>query len=465
MTNLTLITNAEISTFLGDMGPGIDVPVGSQSGPSVMFSNWSPITFDIMAAGMTLEKLAPYSYLMMNNVGNMRLVAKSSSLISDLTLTDYAVYATFHETKQPFMQGSLQFPGPVSVVGTMVATIDQSSGPLNVTGPVTATIDQSSGPLDITGPVTIPNGVDVSNFPATFNVTTASGDTVTIAGTINIASNQTVGISGVATVEFNGTQDVNLSASDITLDTNIANVKLATNALVPLTLAATTTVANLASGTAVSLNLGPYIPAGYFDAMIVMFHSSGGYVYSQASLALNYVETATNTYITQQGVINLDTTASMGTGLQKVAWDFPAPSIGNGCYVALINNTGTTIASDTITVDVYLVKSTINVGNSSSSPANVLQPATAYNPVTNGSIATGGTSQVMVGSNANRKFLQIWNTSSTDILWVQMGQASGVNSGFPIGPGFMFQFPNPQPSNDIYIYGATTGDTYAYSEG
>ena len=416
MTNLTLITDAEISMFLGDMGPGIDVPVGSQSGPSVMFSNWSPITFDVMAAGMTLEKLSPYSYLMMNNVGNMRLVANSGSLISDLTLTDYAVYATFHETKQPFMQGSLQFPGPVSVVGTMVATIDQSSGPLNVTGPVTATIDTSGGPVETAG--TITNAIDVTSI----------------------------------------TQDVNTQS-------NITNVKLATNALVPLTLAATTTVANLASGTAVSLNLGPYIPAGYFDAMIVMFHSSGGYVYSQASLALNYVETATNSYITQQGVVTLDTIASMVTGLQRVAWDFPAPSIGNGCYVALINNTGTTIASDTITVDVYLVKATINVGNPSGSPANVLEPATAYNPVTNGSITTGGTSQVMVGSNANRKFLQIWNTSSTDILWVQMGQASGVNSGFPIGPGFMFQFPNPQPSNEIYIYGATSGDTYAYSEG
>ena len=244
MTNLTLITNAEISAFLGDMGPGIDVPVGSQSGPSVMFSNWSPITFDVMAAGMTLEKLSPYSYLMMNNVGNMRLVANSGSLISDLTLTDYAVYATFHETKQPFMQGSLQFPGPVSVVGTMVATIDQSSGPLNVTGPVTATIDQSSGPLDITGPVT-----------ATIDT---SGGPVETAGTITNA----IDVTSI-------TQDVNTQS-------NITNVKLTTNALVPLTLAATTTVANLASGTAVSLNLGPYIPAGYFDAMIVMFHSSGG---------------------------------------------------------------------------------------------------------------------------------------------------------------------------------------------
>ena len=87
MTNLTLITDGEIGSFLGDMGPGIDVPVGSQSGPSVMFSNWSPITF---------------------------------------------------------------------------------------------------------------------------NVTTASGDTVTIAGTINIASNQTVGISGVATVEFNGPQTIEI---------------------------------------------------------------------------------------------------------------------------------------------------------------------------------------------------------------------------------------------------------------
>ena len=332
---------------------------------------------------------------------------------------------------------------------------------VNVDG--TVVIDSSS-PINVTGPVTVPDGVDVSNFPATFNVTTASGDTVTIAGTINIASDQLVGISGVATVEFNGTQNINLSASDITLDTNITNVKLATNALVPQTLSVPTTVSNLANGSGVSLNLGGYIPAGYFDAMIVMFHSSGGYVYSQANLALNYVELATNSYITQEGIITLDTTAS-STGLQKVTWEFPAPAMGNGCYVAVINNTGTTIASDTITVDVYLVKATINVGNSSSSPANVLEPATAYNPVTNGSITTGGTSQVMVGSNANRKFLQIWNTSSTDILWVQMGQASGVNSGFPIGPGFMFQFPNPQPSNDIYIYGATTGDTYAYSEG
>jgi hypothetical protein len=353
----------------------------------------------------------------------------------------------------------VEFPAAQAV------TIDTSGGAVDVAVSGDVTIATSTTePLDITGPVTIPNGVLVNNFPTVQNISTASGDTVTIAGTVDISGTPSVDISGVATVEFNGTQNINLSASDITLDTNITNVKLATNALVPQTLSVPTTVSNLANGSGVSLNLGGYIPAGYFDAMIVMFHSSGGYVYSQANLALNYVELATNSYITQEGIITLDTTAS-STGLQKVTWEFPAPAMGNGCYVAVINNTGTTIASDTITVDVYLVKATINVGNSSSSPANVLEPATAYNPVTNGSITTGGTSQVMVGSNANRKFLQIWNTSSTDILWVQMGQASGVNSGFPIGPGFMFQFPNPQPSNEIYIYGATSGDTYAYSEG
>lgn len=331
---------------------------------------------------------------------------------------------------------------------------------VNVDG--TVVIDSSS-PINVTGPVTVPDGVDVSNFPATFNVTTASGDTVTIAGTINIASDQLVGISGVATVEFNGTQDVNLSASDITLDTNIANVKLATNDLIESNLASIA-ISSLGSGDSFTASGVLSWPLGYYSVVSINVNCANANTYE---VALN-MNASFGNGITENNYTNSSESPLWNVSQSGIQffdrWEFPGVPLNRSDVI--IKNTGTSsVASDTVYIQIVLQPANMIIGNPGTNPANVLQPATAYNPVTNGSIATGGTSQVMVGSNANRKFLQIWNTSSTDILWVQMGQASGVNSGFPIGPGFMFQFPNPQPSNEIYIYGATTGDTYAYSEG
>ena len=273
----------------------------------------------------------------------------------------------------------------------------------------------------------------------------------------------TVGINGVATVKFNGPQDVNLSASDITLDTQIANVKLATNDLIESNLASIA-ISSLGSGDSFTATGVLSWPLGYYSVVSINANCANANTYE---VALN-MNASFGPGITENNYTNSSESPLWNVSQSGVQffdrWEFPGVPLNRSDVI--IKNTGTSaVASDTVYIQIVLQPANMIIGNPGTNPANVLQPATAYNPVTNGSIATGGTSQVMVGSNANRKFLQIWNTSSTDILWVQMGQASGVNSGFPIGPGFMFQFPNPQPSNEIYIYGATTGDTYAYSEG
>ena len=482
MKNITVLTDSDITTFLGNMSPGINQPVGSYSGPSVMFSNWSPITFQIQAVGMTLEILSPYSWIMMNYLPDMRLVANADSLISDLALTDYAVYATFHDTQQTFAQGSLQFPGPVTIAGTI--QIDQSSGPLNITGPVTipngvevsnfpatfnvttasgdtvtiagtiniasnqtvgisgvatvefngtqqvefpssqsVTIDTSGGavdvsvsgdvtlnqsstsPINISGPVTIPDGVAVSNFPATFNVTTASGDTVTIAGTINIASNQTVGISGVATVEFNGTQQVEFpSAQSVSVteivdtNTNVLNLKLSTNSLVEYAVGYSQTF-TLAAGaeTQLTVNTGGIIgTTGLYDGVIVFMSSAqsqvpnyklqGEFWYSSPTGS-----SSTNIVSPFQGP---DTLNGNTEGMFQIL--FTQPVLGNNLGLIIQNDGGGSI-TDTVTIDVYFIKSTMTVNNQTDYPVNnQAVPATLAAISVSGNISTTNGDSVTV---------------------------------------------------------------------
>lgn len=371
-----------------------------------------------------------------------------------------------------------------------------------------ATIPSASGetfyitPLKQTQSLSINLPIQVSiaylaSAPASFSQTsqlpvytlnaavTVNSGTVAIDGTVELAPGTTVD----ATIDTSGgSVDVNVTGGDMNIgslgsitetvnaDTNVTNVKLSTNAMVYWG-KQTVTVSNLASGS--YQNIGDIInlsATGFYDGFLVLLSSTQGLNdYSTASVGgpsggaspilFNNMEGLSSYLFNTIPVTSSPIQYAGGAGQGYQFYTLEEASIFSDISLSIYNTSSSTIASDTVTVSVYVIRANVSVQNSSNNPANVLQPATAYNPVTNGSITTGGTSQLMVGSNANRKFLTIWNTSPSDILWIQLGQNAGVNAGFPIGPGFAEKFDLPEPSNAIYIYGATTGDTYAYMEG
>lgn len=83
-----------------------------------------------------------------------------------------------------------------------------------------------------------------------------------------------------------------------------------------------------------------------------------------------------------------------------------------------------------------------------------------------GTIATGGTSQQVIGASAqqSRQVLLIQNNSA-ESLWVNFGVAAGTANGsyqlLANGVGVLsFSLPGAVPQNSVNIYGATTGDVF-----
>lgn len=85
-------------------------------------------------------------------------------------------------------------------------------------------------------------------------------------------------------------------------------------------------------------------------------------------------------------------------------------------------------------------------------------------PITNGTIATGGTAQTVAAERFGRKYLEIQNTSTGD-LWLRWNAVAGVNAGYRIPAGGSWNNPSQWcPDGFISIFGATTGQTFAFGE-
>lgn len=394
---------------------------------------------------------------------NSQIVNATSNLTYKQTGVDTPSVKYTNASIYPLEIANTNYGVPIDVLPPMCAVI--SSNPINFT----LTLDVSVGSNIPAEALTQSVSVTYIDAKVPYQIIPLSnlnvGSVTNISGNVDVSGSEIAVTSmPVTTVDFNGAQDVNLAASDITLDTQVSNVKLATNSLVPFCLSATTTVDNLANGDSIALNTGPYIPAGYYVGIFAAFHSSGGYVYSQATLALNYVNTTTNSFVTTAGQSTVNTGGSTTSGLQTGFSDFGVPTIGNGVYVGLINNTGATIASDTITLDVYFVQASVSIDNPSTNPVNAVAPPNDMQDAS-GSIAAGGTAQTVLDSNASRRFLSIVNPGNAngDTLWVNFGSDASAGAGsYPLGPGIGLFFPQGQfvPSSSVSLYAATTGDTF-----
>jgi hypothetical protein len=84
--------------------------------------------------------------------------------------------------------------------------------------------------------------------------------------------------------------------------------------------------------------------------------------------------------------------------------------------------------------------------------------------ITNSTIAVGGTSQVAAIANPLRNYIEIQNTSDTD-MWINFSNAAGTNVGFKLVAGAAYTTPaNTTDTRTLNVFCTVTGKTYAIAE-
>lgn len=155
-----------------------------------------------------------------------------------------------------------------------------------------------------------------------------------------------------------------------------------------------------------------------------------------------------------QGV-NLRFTAQ-STGAFVVPMEFMnfpvAPAVWSVNGLPLVNANGAILVSDTI-----LEGAVVN---------GILQTAVNGNLTyadASGTITVGGTAQTISTANANRKAMQLQNTSA-GALYYNFGAAAGNGTGFMLAAngGYYESAPGLATNQSISLWGATTGQTFTF---
>ena len=424
------------------------------------------------------------------NAGDQLVVIRNLGINSalDVTVTSGTVNADIQGDVTATIDTS---GGPVAISGDVTATIDTSGGPVAISGDVTATIaagqsiavDSVSGTVAVDAasagglPVTTGSGglsVDVANI---VDIQAASGVTIPISGDVT-ATIDTSG--GPVEVAVSGSVNVgSVGSITETVDTHslIQNLELNTNELVLLGWGGIP-VSNLAPNAGISPGTdrgnSQMTPAqfGLYDGIVVIWSSEGGYSYGNPTGPTPFITppAVPGSYPSQfagsqsypiSGYQNVITQFTTNPGIWAILFDSPVAM--NVFGFALYNTGATTISSDTVWVYYYGIRAQTQVNNPQTAPVNAAAPPNDMQDAS-GSISSGGTSQQVLGSDANRRYLLIVNaTSNSDTLWVNFGSAASAGSGsIPLAPGFALEYPAGQyvPSNSVNLYAATTGDAY-----
>lgn len=255
-----------------------------------------------------------------------------------------------------------------------------------------------------------------------------SGGTVdaTIAGTptIQFAAGSTVSISNNSlnvtptpgsTVEVANTIDANLTGASVTIDTNSVNSVFPSNSLISFG-SKTITVTNLANGQ-IAYSDDNFGDMGIYDGMMVTIQSHGGFEYAidQRGLFVIALNSSYEYALAGNPRINAMTYNGVAsTGISQTFFD--QPYYFNDPTFYLINNTGNTIASDTIDIFIYCVKAQI------SNPIN--------NPVNTqgvqGSPTASGYTNLDSGNSWNVTFPALANTTITSLTVSGQWQGSAT---------------------------------------
>ena len=112
---------------------------------------------------------------------------------------------------------------------------------------------------------------------------------------------------------------------------------------------------------------------------------------------------------------------------------------------------------------IKILNSGTTVSSSNPLPVSKISDATATATTGNGTITTGGTSQVLLTAKT-RKGYWVQNTS-TDYLTINRSGGTASATSFKIAAGgYFWSEPFENVSTKIEIFGLTTGQTFAYGE-
>lgn len=82
--------------------------------------------------------------------------------------------------------------------------------------------------------------------------------------------------------------------------------------------------------------------------------------------------------------------------------------------------------------------------------------------IVNTTITLGGTAQTIKTANRSRSFIEIQNTSDTD-MWVRFGATAAADAGIKIAAGATWRSSDAHcPTGLISVVGATTGKKFSY---
>ena len=317
--------------------------------------------------------------------------------------------------------------------------------------------------------------IDANITNAVVSVQTPAGESLPVtlpAGTQVEITNATIDVTpsgGTMPVEFGSAQEVIIQSGNT--DSTITNEILPGNDAIFL-LSKTVNISNLANGaTQVLVNNNTGL-TGAFDTFQVVVSSEGAYAYSLEYFAWFYA--ATYGYLNPP---NYNVAESL-TGMDCSGWivTLPVPTVGSSLNVTVINNTGSTIVSDTVVVTVYGIRAQTQVNNDTSSPVNNApipgEPFNSYEiQLTQGTSVTwtellpsGGKIQalhisIFQQSAAINSQVVITNGSNGPII-AQLPAYRPASSGS--GPAFYsLYFGNGIANNGIYGYlqGGATGNT------
>ena len=213
--------------------------------------------------------------------------------------------------------------------------------------------------LTVTGNVTanLPGGttVNIGNTPA-----------VTInSGTVNIGTMPSVTIAS-------GTVTATINNASINTQSTVVNETISTFPWLSLAIE-TTTITSLANGSQIYANI-PNFTMGYYDAVVIEMSSANGIL---NKYAFEVVQQRDNGEGSGASYLNIGSYVTPKTGgfFDNVNQSFQSnpisldPTFATGSLVLSITNTsGSTIASDTITLRAWLKNSSGEIVNPTSSP-------------------------------------------------------------------------------------------------
>lgn len=394
---------------------------------------------------------------------NSQIVNATSNLTYKQTGVDTPSVKYTNASIYPLEIANTNYGVPIDVLPPMCAVI--SSNPINFT----LTLDVSVGSNIPAEALTQSVSVTYIDAKVPYQIIPLSnlnvGSITNVSGNVDVSGSEIAVTSmPVTNVQFEEAQDVNLSASDITLDTQIANVVLSENPGYEVVTNQQWALEFAAAGDTMNQNITMPGGVSLFDMIYVSVFSPSGYLddYTVSFVPFWFMgQPDTLFYSSIDGVVLPGQSSNTGVYALDLSSVVASGVPFNGISLTI---TSSAAVSETIVFSIFGRYASADIRNPSTSPVNAVAPPNDMQDAS-GSIAEGGTAQTVLESNANRRFLSIVNPGNAngDTLWVNFGSDASAGAGsYPLGPGIGLFFPQGQfvPSSSVNLYAATTGDTF-----